>query len=311
LSADQIAPPAFRLPHINRGTHVTALLTSLLERAIGDLSSDMPLPECSHDARKKLKRARATLRVVRDIAPGFYATENARYRDVGRMIAPLRESGAAFEAIDAVEADYADQLNANPFASVRAGLSEDVDAEQAAGPVAMQLDTAIANTHLALAALWQLEWPDNGEDEAAALARAARRLIRSTRKALNAARRKPGAETLHELRKALKYLWLGGKLMRDVWSPNLRPAGKTLRGMIDLLGAIHDIDELLARLAEAEPGTPEAREALCALLHARRARLETELAGIWDALELPKPSAVEAGVRDAARSAAEETQAAE
>ena len=53
-----------------------------------------------HDARKRFKKLRCLFRLVREAAPDFYASENARIRDMARTLSTVCDATALVETLD-------------------------------------------------------------------------------------------------------------------------------------------------------------------------------------------------------------------
>lgn len=80
---------------------VTRVAENQYARAIEVLRDRPDGPyEAIHDARKGFKRLRGLFRLVRGPAPDFYASENARLRDIARTLSVVRDATALVEALD-------------------------------------------------------------------------------------------------------------------------------------------------------------------------------------------------------------------
>ncbi|MDJ0593815.1 MAG: CHAD domain-containing protein [Pleurocapsa sp. MO_226.B13] len=74
---------------------INRIATEQIEKAIGELAAteELGVDEAVHQARKRLKKTRAVIRLVRDrLGKETYKQANARFRDLGRTLAELRDS---------------------------------------------------------------------------------------------------------------------------------------------------------------------------------------------------------------------------
>jgi CHAD domain-containing protein len=89
-----------------------SLLRAAAGEALKQLTAVRPIPdEAIHEARKSLKRARAALRLLRDgMTDAAYRRENARLRDAGHLLTPLRDAKSLIDALDSLQKRYARKL---------------------------------------------------------------------------------------------------------------------------------------------------------------------------------------------------------
>jgi hypothetical protein len=162
-----------------------------------------PADEAVHEARKRLKRARASLRLLRAIiGDEAYRRENVVLRDAARPLSSARDAAVMEQALAGI-------VNETPTAQWAAPLRQQFvekrrDARRhgldriAIGRIVEALEGSAARI-----APWDVE--------AAACERlrdAIERLYRKGRKALAHAVKESSAESLHEARKQVKYLEL-------------------------------------------------------------------------------------------------------
>ena len=82
-----------------RSSSAKSALRHHLERALAELGGKPPLRDVSvHEARKQLKRARATLRLLRDgIGDTAYRRANQQLRDAARPLSGVRDAKVMLE----------------------------------------------------------------------------------------------------------------------------------------------------------------------------------------------------------------------
>ncbi|MCD7058756.1 CHAD domain-containing protein [Pelagibacterium xiamenense] len=274
-----------------------------IDRMIEDLrDTEGPLPERVHDVRKGLKRMRGLLRVVRYADEDFYRAENARYRDIARDLAPLREAGARDQLIGALKDRFAAQLGDEPFPGVERALAEIAPAEHAG---AEGVEDLLARTEERLGegafALSSVNWSFTPRDSAGALADGVAKIIKTLRKSQKTAHAAPSPENLHEWRKAVKYTGFATRLLKAFWPGDEKRIRKDLKAAGEILGLIHDIDEFARLLADERPGPDDERLVLNGLFAAWRSQLVDELDPLMDAVLALSPKKTGAHIADAYR----------
>ena len=97
------------------------------EDALGLLRDEDADPaEAVHEARKDMKKLRATLKLVRPlIGDETYSRENARFRDAGRALSDVRDAQVRAETVDALAERFADDPPPGGWWALRALLADD------------------------------------------------------------------------------------------------------------------------------------------------------------------------------------------
>lgn len=187
-----------------------------LEAAVSALCGRGDLHDALHDARKRLKKVRAVLRLVRDdIGDGRYRAENVFYRDRGRDLAGVRDARVAVETLDALRSRYVRELGVDPFAVPGRRLArrfEDLsrrhlEQERRHEHVAAALESSLRRVE---------EWPVC-EDRFETIAPGLRRVYARGRRSRRNAAADPTLERCHEWRKRVKYLWYHVRLLEGAW----------------------------------------------------------------------------------------------
>ncbi|WP_404400260.1 CHAD domain-containing protein [Pelagibacterium halotolerans] len=274
-----------------------------IDRMVADLrDTEGPLPERIHDVRKGLKRMRGLLRIVRYADEDFYRAENARYRDIARDLAPLRETGARDELIGALKDRFAAQLDDEPFLGVERALANMTPAAhaetQGAESLLAQTEERLGEAAFALSAV---NWSLTPKGAANTLAEGVAKILKTLRTSRKTARKAPGAENLHEWRKAVKYAGYATRLLRDFWPGDEKRIRKDLASAGEILGLVHDIDELTRLLADKRPGPEDERLVLTGLLAAWRGELIGRLDPLMDDVLAPGAKAAGKAVARAYR----------
>src|SRR4051812_44559056 len=153
--------------------------------------------EAVHDARKRLKKTRALLRVARPaMRPDAFRAYNRELRDQGRSLSGARDADVMVETVDALAAHNARHVKRAHFMAVRGRF-----VARAAGALPEHRVPALADG--------VDRWPLGGIS-ADTLVDAVTRTYRRGRKA---AANPATTENLHEWRKRVKDLWYQARLL--------------------------------------------------------------------------------------------------
>lgn len=263
-----------------------------LAQALESLREEGDRAEAVHDARKRLKKLRALLRLLRDDLGGTaYKRENRRFRDAGRALSGVRDAEVLVETLDQLRGHFDGVLLARAFAGARRELMRRQEAAtrrvleegERDAEVAAELEAAQARL-----ADWPLEsegWP--------AVAGGLERVYARGRDAFAEVCEDSGdAAAFHEWRKRVKDLWYHLRLLREVWPEPMKAARDEAKALSDLLGDDHDLvvlEETLRAEPEAFGGTEE-RAALLGLIAERSAQLRAAAQPLGERLYAEKPS---------------------
>ncbi len=243
-----------------------------LERALRAADDPDARAAAPHAIRKRCKKLRGLLRLVRGSFDD-YRVEQRALRDTARRLAALREAGAHLEALERLCARAPSRYQGPDFAAAGAWLESRRDAAMGGD----QEHACVEEARAMLAAQRERvhEWTlrDTGFD---AVADGLAGTYRSARQALSVACDDPTADHLHELRKHVKYQRYHFELLHKVWPRPMKAAMCEAEELGGLLGEHHDIDVLLAALAQddAGPAINDAGDRIAAASRHERERLE-------------------------------------
>jgi CHAD domain-containing protein len=200
--------------------------------AIEAIRTREPSDKEIHLARKRLKRARATLRLLRHtIGRSAYRRENAALRDAARPLSGVRDAAVLHKTVS----DYMKATRPGPrrrlLLQARQALKQGLQEARTELRVMNALQSSIASLEAARARIrrWDLN-------------RASRRSInRQGRNAFEITRDDPSAEHLHEWRKQVKYLAQALKVWGAQAAVDVQPIVKRADKLADLLGTDHDL----------------------------------------------------------------------
>jgi CHAD domain-containing protein len=229
-----------------------------------------------HDARKRLKKSRAVLRLVRDeVGSKTYKRENQALRDVGRSLSASRDAAVLVETVDRLDEQV--PLARRSLAPLRLVL-EQRRRETAAR--ALDDDGALATAADEIEEIrarvegWRLP-----RDGFSALEDGLRRTYHRGSKRFAEAHDDPTDKRMHEARKRVKDLWYHARILEPVWPGPMDQLVEATDELGDRLGEDHDLAVLAdtVRALAREGADGGAGETALTLVENRRAELRAEV----------------------------------
>ena len=285
---------------------IKRLAKEQVEGAVESLGSSGNRDESIHDARKRVKKTRALLRLVREELGDAYTAENIRLRDAARGLSEFRDAAAVIQTFDSVREKYRDEFEKRPLDSIRQGLL--LRKQRAERKANFKETLARISAVLSSGARQAGKWPLT-TDGFAAVAPGFQQALRRGRKAMHEAHAQPAPASFHLWRKRVKDHWYHIRLLEDLWPDVMGGYEKALKQLEDWLGSDHNLAVLHDKVA-AEPdfyGSSEDIEKLveltakyqkelrgCAMNLGARVYMETpgrltkRMAGLWDAWQEEK-----------------------
>lgn len=236
---------AFEL-HLGRplAAELLRLLQDEIGGALGELAGT-PDEAAIHAARRHIKKARATLRLLDGNAHqrALARCEN-ELRAAGRALAPSRDAAVLLRTIDALSRARPPKATASALQDLRQAWqtpgTPQLNAEElTAARLALQESGATLTGYAA------------GACDFDTLARGFVTTYRAGRRALKRALRTPEAERLHALRRQLKHHLYHLRLLRPLWPGPLTALHAQADRAAQLLGLHHDCAVLRERLASS------------------------------------------------------------
>lgn len=274
-------------------------LLSEVDTATQGLLRPDPSDDSVHEVRKRLKRARATLRLLRPaIGTAHYRRYNTLMRNAARPLTPVRDSKVLLETL----AGVANSKGGAFLTELRRHLR--LEQARARGQLTRaELERIVATLTEARRELERI--PERTLDPPT-LRKGLERAYKSARKAYRCAQKRGTDENLHECRKQTKYylhqLELVGSLDRERFAKNCKRAER----LAERLGEDHDLAVLsdkILRYAHADHAASRDAtvEELLQELARRRKRLQRKAHRLGEELYAGKPRHIG---RKAARSLA-------
>lgn len=251
-----------------------------------------------HDARKRLKKTRALLRLVRPaLGKEAYRRENDALRAAAAQLSATRDADVLVATVDALAERAVGRLPAADFAALRELLAAEAASEHRAeagedpaAAVAQELRVAHARVD---------DWPLDGAGWETVVAGIARAYARGSEER-SAAEHDPTVEHLHDWRKRVKDLWYHHRLLKPVWPAIVEAYGEEAHVLSEQLGDDHDLAVLRARLErgiDLPAGAAADLDPLLALVGERRAELQGQARLVAARLYAESPKAFERRLR--------------
>jgi len=247
-----------------------------------------------HETRTGLKRVRALLRLVRDeIGHEVYRNENVVLRDVGRRLAPVRDSHVLILSLDTITDHYGNALNPRAFAQTRSHLRKDHrrKLEEVTHDRQLLTDLVMAlrmarSRFTGRPILVEANRVSPIRDDFAAIRPGMRRVYRRGRRAGLRSMDDPSVAQLHEWRKRVKYLRYQNEFLAPMWPDLLDAQAERLRELGEILGNEHDLSVLRSTIVDDPLACVDAgtRELLVAIIDDRRSALRREAFSMWPSL---------------------------
>jgi CHAD domain-containing protein len=246
-----------------------------------------------HEARKELKKARATLRLLRPALKNrTYQLENAAMRDAAKPLSAVRDAKVLLDTLHGLGKFYGEPVRVLRLDGFKRVLKrrraqarrETLGAKSAALPRSRRLldqsSRRIADLNM------------RNDDDWGLVGAGLKRVYVRGQRALAGARQRPAADAFHEWRKQVKYLRYALELFEPLWPGVIGELARETHQLADDLGDEHDLTVLReTALAEQHSfGSERTLTALLALIDERQAelRMETLSRGVRLYQEKPK-----------------------
>ncbi len=217
--------------------------------ALEALESRSPSDQTVHDARKEMKRARATLRLLRDaMGDKAYRRENEALRDAARPLSVIRDSKVQLDTLNRLVTRFRATDDLPPTDDLRQVLRRRRNAVRRSvlrGPKPFQESCAALQSVHHRAARWH-----TGGGGWEVLGAGLKRVYGKARKGLAAAQADRTPPKLHEWRKQTKYLWHQLQLLEPLWPGMIGELADQAHQLADYLGDDHDLSVLRDQVIE-------------------------------------------------------------
>jgi CHAD domain-containing protein len=229
---------------LHRSDSGTRALTHIARKQIADaiemLGNRALSDHAVHDARKELKKARATLRLLRDaMGDQAYRRENEALRDAARPLSVIRDSKVLLDTLNRLVERFRGTAELPPTEELRRALRRQ---RAAARRATFHGRKAFADSRAALQAVHHRtrRWR-TGSGGWDVLGAGLKRVYGKGRKAMAAAQADRRPAKLHEWRKQSKYLWHELQLLEPLWPGMIGELADRTHQLADYLGDDHDL----------------------------------------------------------------------
>lgn len=241
-----------------------------------------------HESRKTFKKIRALLRLIQaELGKKNYRRESIPYRDVGRTLAPLRDSHVLIEVLDKVKLKTPNKTIRAAATVVRRALMKQYRATRKAILSGNVIEIAISELERGCERIagWSFE-----QEDFAAIEAGLKRSYKRGQQAMAAAYQEPQSpELFHEWRKRTKDLWYQTLVLAPIWPAVMPSVAEQIHILSEILGNAHDlavlhqtisqlteletdsIPELLKLIADEQAASEQSAETLGNLIYAESA----------------------------------------
>ena len=247
--------------------------------------------ETVHELRKHFKKIRAVARLVRDeLGEEAYERDNASVRELGRRLAPIRDSTVRVSALERLQSTYKQEFPAEGVSPFQKRLVS----RHRAALGRLRRTTTFATIRRELEALRRRvrAWPLHQEGFSCFEA-GLRRGYRQGRKGAAEAYASRTDEAFHEWRKRAKDLRYHVELLEPIWPETMKDLEKMLHTLTDHLGDDHDFAGLRTALTTSPKLTERAAGVtiVIELIDRRRSELQGAARPLGERIYSEKPRA--------------------
>lgn len=274
---------------------IYGLLHKTIDEALEQLDAARPiLDESIHNARKLMKNSRAELRLLRQGMPDVaYQTENARLRDAGRSLSPIRDARSAIDAFNSLRNKFAKELEGVDVPSLETILHSKLAKARSQLQLDMPDQSAQLQNcnHLLEDCLSLAKKEYFSSIDSAAIHSGVKRIYRKGRNAFSQAKAESTTEVLHECRKQAKYLFNGLNVLVVATPNGNSKVLKHARRLAERLGDDHELAMLSEEISTDDYVSVNAEtiKVFRKLIEQRRAKLQNDSLKVGEKLYQQKP----------------------
>lgn len=270
--------------HTVSSLRVRAVLRAQVETALTELRATELSDVNVHSARKAIKKARAMLRLLRDVLPrATYRRENDALRESARPLSAARDSRVLIDTLEHAAG------KARGVEVLRRALVSEYRRTQhrvTEGPV-----VALTRRRLTAVHRRSLRWPLQ-RGAGSLILHSMKRIYRRARRDMEKSRSEQTTETLHEWRKQVKYLWHQLQVLRPLRPRYIGKITDQLHTISDHLGDEHDLAVLREKVVSHRRSIGgRATRALLGRIDKRRRSLQRKAWRLGSEVFAHRPSA--------------------
>jgi CHAD domain-containing protein len=229
-----------------------------------------------HEARKRFKEIRGTLRLVRgEMGKKAFRRENKTFRDAGRSLSEVRDATMLVDRLDDLVVHFGRRRKAKNLVQLRrALLKRQREARAKITGKRKGISSIVQDVKEARKRIKQLPLEGQGWK---AIEAGLLKVYEDGKRAMKAAQNEHADKALHEWRKRAKDLRYELELLKSTAPALIEVLAERAHGLADRLGDDHDL-AILSKVAREEAGEQSAVEhqLLFALIDERRQTLQRE-----------------------------------
>ena len=256
---------------VKRG--IRRLTEELIEDAL-DCLSQSRRPEAIHGVRKNIKKARAVLRMIRRNVPRkTYNRQIALLKEAAILLSAARDAYVKGAALENLTQSFKGQLPSNVFGRLADQLRGDLQQETRRF---LKNKSASAVKRVLRRVPRGLDSLDLDAKGWKAIGPGIRSAYASGQRSYRAVLKRPSTENLHEMRKRVKDLWYGLRLLEPVSPKEMNFMTDRLKDLGECLGDDQDLYLLRATVEDVarKTGNSDSFLALYGLIENRRRHLQ-------------------------------------
>lgn len=208
--------------------------------------------ESIHESRKNFKKIRGLLRLVRfELGDELYKKENKIFRNIGRILSPVRDAAVMTETLDYIIKKHPKEIYYDDYKQIRKYLN------LRARRIRAQFKK---NTELINKTIKTLTEHRDEFNKLPLRKKSFNQLIpgltlvyEKGHNSFALVKRNPSAKNYHEWRKQAKYLWYHTRILEGAWQEYMNIFSNKLSDLSDVLGLEHDLSELRSVLLKEYP----------------------------------------------------------
>jgi CHAD domain-containing protein len=228
-------------PYKSAAKRIRKQMKKRVETALEIVSKEPMTDSEVHKARQALKKARASLRLLRPaLSASAYRRENTRLRDAARPLSATRDAHVVPDTLRLVAHHCG-----RPVSALGVKLKQDCSR--------VEPKDLAHSRRLLREARSRLQDLDLEDDNWKVVGPALRQVYRAGRRALADARDQPTPEAFHEWRKQAKYLRYALETLEPIWPPLMESLAHEAHELTNCLGNEHDLTVLREQTGGAEP----------------------------------------------------------
>ena len=263
---------AFRLKRgASISSEVRRIVLKQLEAAISELHSvgDPQSDDAVHDARRRVKKIRAIIRLVRPVLDKEYRTVDRDLSTVSRLLAPVADGRGLVETLTELEHRYPASLPKRALAAARVGVLRNgarADHDAHARGV-LKIAAGTLRSERSRVKRWRVR----GEGFRA-VAPGLEESYRRARRMMIATWSKPKPSHFHTWRRYVKDHWFHVRLLEGRCGNNLVGYERRIEALDGILGEYHNVI-LLRELLGTDGSLPREEAARCLRVVSRYQRV--------------------------------------